>query len=170
MTRHVSLKWRLMRPAQGNPKQQWQQIMSSAVDKLAHLHNLCPLKFCTQFHKCLWHHGTTQCWWLSLLTYTAGFFLTGYLGLILRSTPVAAASHSTVEGTMRVLCSYCMRSSLSAFCHSSISILSSSSTVLQLEFVSAVILVLACVNMQPVFALPWIWGTAKNEQYKPQIC
>ena len=45
---------------------------------------------------------------------------TGYVGLILRSTAVTSASRSNVEGTMRVLCSYCMCSSFSAFCHSSI--------------------------------------------------
>ena len=50
-------------------------------------------------------------------TYTSRFFLTGFVGLILRSTAVASASRSTIEGTMRVLC---MCSSLSAFCHSSV--------------------------------------------------
>ena len=52
--------------------------------------------------------------------YTSRILLTGYVGLISRSTAVASASRSTIEGTMRVLCSYCVRSSLSAFCHSSI--------------------------------------------------
>ena len=45
--------------------------------------------------------------------YTSRFLLTGYVGLTLRSTAVATASRSTVEGTMWVLSSYCMRSSLS---------------------------------------------------------
>ena len=45
---------------------------------------------------------------------------TGYIGLILRSTAVATASRSTFEGTMRVLCSYCMCSSFSTCCHSSV--------------------------------------------------
>ena len=49
MTRHVSSKGWFMRPEQGNPKQRWRHIMSGAVDKLAHLHNLCPLKFCHSF-------------------------------------------------------------------------------------------------------------------------
>ena len=39
---------------------------------------------------------------------------------ILHSTSVATTSCSTVEGTMRVLCNYCMCSSFSAFCHRSI--------------------------------------------------
>ena len=37
--------------------------------------------------------------------------LTGYVGLIQYHTAVAIAGWSTVEGTMRVLCSYCMRGS-----------------------------------------------------------
>ena len=48
---------------------------------------------------------------------TSTFLMTGYVGFILRSTIVATASGSTV---MRVLCSYCMRSSFSAFCLSTI--------------------------------------------------
>ena len=40
--------------------------------------------------------------------YTSKFLLTGYVGLILHSTAVATTSQSTVEGTMRVLCSYCI--------------------------------------------------------------
>ena len=52
--------------------------------------------------------------------YKSKFLLSGYVDLILHSTAVATTSQSTVEGTMRVLCSYCMGSSLSAFCHSSI--------------------------------------------------
>ena len=43
---------------------------------------------------------------------------TGCMGLILRSTAVATTSHGTVEDTLRVLCSYCMHSSFSAFCYS----------------------------------------------------
>ena len=54
------------------------------------------------------------------LLYTSRFLLTRYVGLILSSTAVATTSHSTVEGTMKVLCIYCMHSSLSASCHSSI--------------------------------------------------
>ena len=54
--------------------------------------------------------------------YTSKFFLTGYVGLIWRSTTVATASQSTVEGTMRVLWGYFMHSSFSAFWHSSVSV------------------------------------------------
>ena len=35
-------------------------------------------------------------------SFTSRYLLTGYVGLILRSTDVATASQSTVEGTMRV--------------------------------------------------------------------
>ena len=41
-------------------------------------------------------------------SYTSRFLLTCYVGLIQRNTAVATASESTVEGTMRVLCSYWM--------------------------------------------------------------
>ena len=51
--------------------------------------------------------------------YTTRFPLNDYVGLIKRPTTVATVSRSTIESTMRVLCSYCMCSS---FCHSSISI------------------------------------------------
>ena len=39
-------------------------------------------------------------------------------GSHIQSTAVPTSYRSTIEGTMRVLCSYCMCSSLSAFCHS----------------------------------------------------
>ena len=48
------------------------------------------------------------------------FLLTRYMSHILHSTAVATASRSTAEGTMRVLCSYCLQSSFSAFCYSSV--------------------------------------------------
>ena len=44
----------------------------------------------------------------SAVYYTSKFFLTGNVGLILRSTAVVTTSRSTVECIMRVLCSYCM--------------------------------------------------------------
>ena len=53
------------------------------------------------------------------LDYTSKFCLISYTGLILHSTTMATSSHSILEGTMRVLCSYCMRSSFSAFLNSS---------------------------------------------------
>ena len=57
----------------------------------------------------------------NLNTYTSRFLLTGYVGLILRSTAVATARRGTVEGTMRVLESAATScSSLSAFCQSSV--------------------------------------------------
>ena len=37
--------------------------------------------------------------WGGYVTYTSRFLLTGYVGLILRSTAVATASRSTIEGT-----------------------------------------------------------------------
>ena len=58
----------------------------------------------------------------------------GYMGLILHNTAVATASRSTIEGTMRVLCSYCMHCSLSSLLpqkHQSTLIIPS--TVLRLE-------------------------------------
>ena len=42
---------------------------------------------------------------------------TGYIDLMQRSTPVVSTSHSTFDGTMQVLCSYCMHRNS---CHSSI--------------------------------------------------
>ena len=52
--------------------------------------------------------------------YVIMVILTSYVGLILRSTDVATVNQSTIEGTMRVVGSYCMCSSFSAFCHSSV--------------------------------------------------
>ena len=40
------------------------------------------------------------------ISYTFKFLLTSYVGLIWRSTAVATKSRSTIEGTMRLLCSY----------------------------------------------------------------
>ena len=78
--------------------------------------------------------------------YMSIFLLTGYVGLILHSTPVATVSHSTVVGTMRVLCSYHINSSFSAFCHCSVkSILIVPSMVLRLTVATAVL-----PNMRPM--------------------
>ena len=62
-------------------------------------------------------------YWCAVV-HTSEFLLTSYVGLILHSTTVATTSRRTIKGTIRVLCSYCMRSSFSVFCHSSIRILS----------------------------------------------
>ena len=73
---------------------------------------------------------------LHRLTYTSkhqDFFLTGYMCLISHSTDVASVSRSTVESTMRVLRSYCMHSSFSALCYSSVRV--PSSRVLQLAVI-----------------------------------
>ena len=48
-------------------------------------------------------------WTTMLHCYTSRFLLTSYVGLISRSTAVATASLSTVEGTMRVIWRYCDR-------------------------------------------------------------
>ena len=53
-------------------------------------------------------------WWTSC---TYRFLLSYYVGNVWRCTNVASANPSTVEGTMRVLCNYWLRSSL---CHSSL--------------------------------------------------
>ena len=79
-------------------------------------------------------------------TYTSRFLLTGYVGLIWRSTAVATARQSTVESTMRVLCSYWMRSS---FCHSSVRV---PSKVLQLAVATAVLR-----YMRPMKPVRGIW-------------
>ena len=55
---------------------------------------------------------------------TSRFLLTIYVGLILRSTTVATTSCSTLEGTMRALCTYHLPSSFLAFCHSSVRVTS----------------------------------------------
>ena len=64
---------------------------------------------------------------------------TSYVGLILRSNAVATAKWSTDEGTMRVLYSYCMCSSFSTFCHSSVRVTCIvPATVLRLAVATAV--------------------------------
>ena len=65
------------------------------------------------------------------------------------SPAVATARYSTIEGTMGVLCSYCLHSSFSAFCHSSIVV---PLTVLQL----VVATVVPC-NTKPTYPVEGIW-------------
>ena len=60
---------------------------------------------------------------------------TGYTGLMLHRIAVATASCSTVEGIMRILCSYCMGISFSAFHHSSVKV---PSVLLRLAVATAV--------------------------------
>ena len=60
---------------------------------------------------------TFKCIYIFPVYYYTSRFLTSYVGLTQRNTEVATTSESTIEGTMRLLCSYWMHSNL---CHRSI--------------------------------------------------